>query len=57
LPALSQYDTVNLFLDNDNAGRKTLDRLKADRIDVRDCSHYYTGYKDFNEYLQAHHYT
>ncbi|PRY21120.1 CHC2-type zinc finger protein [Spirosoma oryzae] len=56
IPALLQYNTINLFLDNDNAGRKTIDRLKADRLNVLDCSHYYTGYKDFNEYLQAHRY-
>lgn len=57
VPTLSQYDTVNVFLDNDTAGKKALERLRTIILNVRDCSYYYAGYKDFNEYLQAHHYT
>lgn len=56
VPTLAQYNTVNIFLDNDTAGKKALERLRTSILNVRDCSYYYEAYKDFNEYLQDHHF-
>lgn len=52
-PYLDRYDRIRCYLDNDDAGKKTLEALRkryGDRID--DCSDMYATYKDLNEYLQ-----
>jgi hypothetical protein len=51
LPIISEYATVNAFLDNDKAGKLAVERLKKEGLNVQDCSHYYTNSKDFNEHL------
>lgn len=51
---LAGYDRVNLFLDNDEAGRKAAAMIReryADCMAVVDYSRIYAGYKDFNDYL------
>jgi DNA primase len=55
LPILSKFDTVNAFLDNDKAGKRALERLEQECMNVRDCSDYYPNNKDFNEYLMHSH--
>ncbi|RAJ97587.1 Toprim domain-containing protein [Larkinella arboricola] len=50
LPALSQYQSVNTFFDNDIAGRKALVKLKQHNLLVSDCSYLYASYKDYNAY-------
>jgi DNA primase len=50
LPILKQYKTVNVFFDNDTAGKKAVEKLKAHDFQVNDCSYLYTSYKDYNEY-------
>ncbi len=44
-----------LYLDHDTPGRELAAYLKAQlsELEVLDRSDLYTGYKDFNEYLQA----
>ncbi|QMW07095.1 toprim domain-containing protein [Spirosoma foliorum] len=57
LPILSEYATVNAFLDNDKSGKLALERLKKEGLNVRDCSHYYPNSKDFNDHLMNNHIT
>ena len=54
LERLSQYDSVQCFLDNDNAGRNAYLQLSKELENfVVDASTLYNGYKDLNEYLCA----
>ena len=50
---LGEYEQINCYLDNDNAGRRTVETLRKHFGDkVKDCSGLYKGEKDLNEYLQ-----
>jgi len=51
--SLSQYDYINLFLDNDLAGRSAAERIKSIHPKVTDFSFIYETNKDFNEFLIA----
>lgn len=53
LPILSGYSLVNTYLDNDLAGSTTKNRLIESGIQVKDYSHIYHDFKDFNEYWKA----
>lgn len=54
LERLSQYDSVQCFLDNDNAGRNAYLQLSKElENSVVDASTLYNGYEDLNEYLCA----
>uniref|UniRef100_UPI003FED838C CHC2 zinc finger domain-containing protein n=1 Tax=Alistipes shahii TaxID=328814 RepID=UPI003FED838C len=47
------YAKINCWLDNDEAGRKTFEALRARyKEKVVDCSGLYAGCKDLNEHLQ-----
>ena len=53
-PYLDNYGKIRCYLDNDDAGERTLAVLRkryGDRID--DCSDLYAGCKDLNEYLES----
>lgn len=51
---LSRYDSVQCFLDNDDAGRNAYLQLSMElKNSVADASTLYNGYKDLNEYLCA----
>ena len=51
---LSRYDSVQCFLDNDEAGRNAYLQLSKELgKPVTDASTLYNGYKDLNEYLCA----
>ena len=51
---LSRYDSVQCFLDNDDAGRNVYLQLSKELgKSVTDASTLYNGYKDLNEYLCA----
>ena len=53
LERLGKYRQINCYLDNDNAGRRTLEVLRKHFGNkVKDCSGLYKGEKDLNEYLQ-----
>ncbi len=45
------YQTVCLFLDNDPAGQKAKDLLIRQSPAFKDCSSYYNGFTDLNEFL------
>ncbi|RRC97451.1 toprim domain-containing protein [Prevotella sp. OH937_COT-195] len=50
--ALQGYEKIECFLDNDDAGRRTLERLRADFGEkVIDHSSLYADHKDLNEFL------
>ena len=52
LQVLGDYQRIECYLDNDDAGRRTFDRLRVNFGDkVVDCSSLYAGHKDLNEYL------
>ncbi|GAB3284357.1 toprim domain-containing protein [Larkinella harenae] len=52
LERLSYYERVNLFLDNDDAGRKATQKVLASIPRAVDYSpKYYAQHKDFNDYL------
>ena len=52
LQVLGDYQRIECYLDNDDAGRRTFDRLRVNFGDkVVDCSTLYAGHKDLNEYL------
>ena len=52
LQVLGDYQRIECYLDNDEAGRRTFDRLRVNFGDkVVDCSSLYAGHKDLNEHL------
>jgi hypothetical protein len=48
---LKTYNRVSLFLDNDASGKATKERIKNDYDNVEDCSLFYSGFKDLNEWF------
>jgi len=51
---ISKYEKILLFLDNDEAGRNAVDKLKKEyNSKVIDYSKVYMAYKDFNEFLKS----
>ncbi|WP_138993484.1 toprim domain-containing protein [Larkinella sp. C7] len=50
LSILKQYQVVNTFFDNDNAGKRAIEKLTAQEVKVKDCSFLYASFKDYNEY-------
>jgi 5S rRNA maturation endonuclease (ribonuclease M5) len=51
LPTIQAYKQINLFLDNDNAGREAKENLTAKGIVFQDASRIYRDSKDVNEFL------
>ena len=50
---LDGYGKINCYLDNDEAGRRTFEALRARyKEKAVDCSGLYAGCKDLNEHLQ-----
>lgn len=48
---LEKYDLVYLMLDNDNAGKKTVEILKEKSENIFDFSNKYKDFNDLNDYL------
>lgn len=55
LPFLERHPTIHAFLDNDEAGRRTLAELtrRCPRSQVIDHAHLYRDYKDLNDFWIA----
>ncbi len=51
MPQLTGATTIFSYLDNDDAGQKTTQKMIDAGLNVLDQSKIYKGYKDFNEYL------
>lgn len=47
---LKDYQKISLFLDNDNSGKLTADKIRNNFKNVEDCSGIYQGCKDLNEW-------
>lgn len=45
------YDTVNLYLDNDEAGKTLTEKVNSTFSQSKDCSELYCNHKDLNEFL------
>ena len=52
IPSLAKYNNVDLFLDNDEAGRKFKDLLSNEGVQFKDRSDLYKDFKDINDYLR-----
>ncbi|MFY7911215.1 MAG: toprim domain-containing protein, partial [Emticicia sp.] len=50
IAALSAYQRVNCFFDNDDAGKKAFHKCKEANLNVIDRSAIYSDFKDFNEF-------
>ncbi|GHT37043.1 DNA primase [Bacteroidia bacterium] len=50
---MASFDEVSAFLDNDNAGKNTLEKMNGICNVLHDHSGLYLPYKDFNEFLCA----
>jgi hypothetical protein len=53
---LNIYQEIDCYLDNDDAGRHTVQMLMEVHNGTRDKSHLYTDYKDLNDYLNGRRY-
>ena len=51
IPYLRDYNTINCYLDNDNAGKSAFAVISAESDNVIDCSTLYTQFNDLNEFL------
>ena len=51
LPQLTNYKRINLFLDNDDTGKKAKQKFIDTGIETHDFSGIYKDYKDFNEFI------
>lgn len=52
MPLLHNYEKINLYLDNDNAGRDAAERIKSSHPFTEDKSiSIYPFYKDFNDFI------
>lgn len=51
MPQLQKAEKVYTFLDNDDAGKKAVQKFRDTGINILDQSKIYQGYNDFNEFL------
>ena len=52
ISVLSNYDSINLFLDNDIAGKNAIEKIKKHQITIKNrSSQFYPEHKDFNDFL------
>lgn len=51
IPLIKDYREINLFLDNDNAGREAKEDLITREVQFKDASKLYKDFKDVNEFL------
>ena len=49
-PILEEYQTINLYLDHDEAGRKATQHIMHQYPGTRDGSGFYSSFKDLNDY-------
>ena len=51
LPFLSKHSLINAYLDNDDGGKRTLEKLKGLDYPVKNCSSFYAQSKDLNNHI------
>ena len=49
--SLGDYENIELYLDNDEAGNRAVEILKSENKNVEDCRILYSGFKDLNDWL------
>ena len=49
--SLRNYENIELYFDNDEAGNRALEMLKNELENIEDCRVLYSDFKDLNEYL------
>ena len=49
--SLGNYENIELYLDNDEAGNRAVEILKSENKNVEDCRILYSGFKDLNDWL------
>lgn len=52
IPFLSKHTQINAFLDNDEGGKRALEKLQNLKLPIVDYSKKYAEYKDVNDYLR-----
>ncbi len=53
MPLIMKHQKIFAYLDNDDAGRKALEKLRVTKLEVIDQSDLYRPFNDFNDYLKA----
>ena len=53
LPKLVRFNSIEIYFDNDESGKKATARVKESYPRAEDCSSLYKDYNDLNEYLIA----
>lgn len=51
LPFLSKHPSINAYLDNDDGGKRILEKLKGLDYPVKNCSSFYAQSKDLNDHI------
>ncbi len=49
--SLENYENIELYFDNDEAGNRAVEIIKNERIEAEDCRVLYSDFKDLNDWL------
>ncbi len=49
--SLQNYENIELYFDNDDAGNRAVEMLKNEMGNIEDCRVLYSDFKDFNEWV------
>ncbi|MDN5477742.1 MAG: toprim domain-containing protein [Chryseobacterium sp.] len=49
--SLDNYENIELYFDNDEAGNRAVEMIKNETQNAEDCRELYSGFKDFNDWL------
>ena len=49
--SLENYEKIDLYFDNDEAGNRAVEIIKNEKIEAEDCRVLYSDFKDLNEWL------
>ena len=49
--SLETYEKIDLYFDNDDAGNRTVEIIKNEKIEAEDCRVLYSDFKDLNDWL------
>ena len=50
---IQNYQKVELYFDNDNAGNRAVEMIKSAGENIEDCRILYKNHKDLNEFLMS----
>jgi hypothetical protein len=49
--SLENYEKIDLYFDNDEAGNRAVEIIKNEKIEAEDCRVLYSDFKDLNDWL------